>query len=108
MVARSARTREQLALATSMRTSGRSWSEIAGALRDRYGLGARIAMRVAHGWTQAEIRTAVVQPLARRPQDVQEHLLVLDPTGRSMTGRRLGPDRHVEIDSGRWELHRAE
>ncbi len=55
MVARSARAREQLALATSLRDSGRSWSEIAGALRDRYGLGARIAMRVAHGWTQAEV-----------------------------------------------------
>jgi hypothetical protein len=25
---------------------------------------------------------------------------VLDPTGRSMIGRRLGPDRHFEIDSG--------
>jgi hypothetical protein len=33
---------------------------------------------------------------------------VLDPTGRSMIGRWLGPDRHFEIDSGRWELHRAE
>src|SRR5690606_30046012 len=32
---------------------------------------------------------------------------VLDPTGRSMVGRWLGPDRHFEIDSGRWELHRA-
>lgn len=49
MVARSARTREQLALATSLRDAGRSWSEIASALRDRYGLGARIAMRVTHG-----------------------------------------------------------
>jgi transcriptional regulator with XRE-family HTH domain len=55
MVARSARTREQLALATSLRDAGRSWSEIAAALRDRYGLGARTAMRVAHGWTQAEV-----------------------------------------------------
>jgi hypothetical protein len=25
-----------------------------------------------------------------------------------MTGRWLGPDRHFEIDSGRWELHRCE
>lgn len=32
---------------------------------------------------------------------------VLDPTGRTMTGRWLGPDRHFEIDSGRWVLHRA-
>jgi transcriptional regulator with XRE-family HTH domain len=55
MVARSARAREQLALATSLRDAGRSWAEIAAALRDRYGLGARIAMRVAHGWTQAEV-----------------------------------------------------
>ncbi|TQM16117.1 DNA-binding protein [Pseudonocardia kunmingensis] len=33
--------------------------------------------------------------------------LVLDPTGRSMTGRWLGPDRNFEIDSGRWVLQRA-
>ena len=33
---------------------------------------------------------------------------VLDPTGRSMIGRWLGPDRHFAIDSGHWELHRAE
>jgi hypothetical protein len=33
---------------------------------------------------------------------------VLDPTGRSMIGRWLGPDRHFEIDSGRWELRRAQ
>jgi transcriptional regulator with XRE-family HTH domain len=55
MVARSARAREQLALAASLRDAGRSWTEIAAALRDRYRLDARIAMRVAHGWTQAEV-----------------------------------------------------
>jgi transcriptional regulator with XRE-family HTH domain len=52
---RSARLREQIGLAGSLRAEGRTWSEIAAALRDRYGLNARVAMRVAHGWTQAEV-----------------------------------------------------
>jgi hypothetical protein len=54
MVARSARFREQLALADTLRADGRTWNEIAGALRERYGLNARVAMRLAHGWTQAD------------------------------------------------------
>jgi hypothetical protein len=33
--------------------------------------------------------------------------LVLDPAGRSMSGRWLGPDRNFEIDSGQWRLQRA-
>ncbi|MFC4942200.1 hypothetical protein [Pseudonocardia sp. GCM10023141] len=32
---------------------------------------------------------------------------VLDPTGRSMTGKWLGPDRSFRIDSGDWEPTRA-
>jgi hypothetical protein len=58
MVARSARHREQLALAESLRADGRTWSHVAAALRTRYGLNARVAMRVAHGWTQAEAAQA--------------------------------------------------
>ncbi|TWF75816.1 hypothetical protein FHX44_111701 [Pseudonocardia hierapolitana] len=58
MVARSARLREQLALAESLRTDGRPWSEVAAALRTRYGLNARVAMRIAHGWTQTETAQA--------------------------------------------------
>lgn len=54
MTSRGARRQEQRELAHSLRTHGRSWSEIATALRDRYGLGARLAMRVAHEWSQAE------------------------------------------------------
>jgi hypothetical protein len=53
MVARSARLREQLALAESLRADGRARTEIATTLRDRYGLNARVALRLAHGWTQA-------------------------------------------------------
>ncbi|GAA5118688.1 helix-turn-helix transcriptional regulator [Pseudonocardia adelaidensis] len=58
MVARSARLREQLALAESLRADGRTWSEAAAALRTRYGLNARVAMRIAHGWTQADTAQA--------------------------------------------------
>jgi len=41
-----------------LRAQGRSWSEIATALRDRYGLTARVAMRVAHDWSQADAASA--------------------------------------------------
>ncbi len=33
--------------------------------------------------------------------------LMLDPTGRTMTGRWLGPDKAFTVDSGRWTLTRA-
>ncbi len=33
--------------------------------------------------------------------------LVVDPTGRSMTGRWLGPDKQFVINSGHWSLTRA-
>ncbi|OLT10709.1 hypothetical protein BJF78_05205 [Pseudonocardia sp. CNS-139] len=33
--------------------------------------------------------------------------LVLDPTGRTMTGRWLGPDKAFAIGTGSWELTRA-
>lgn len=34
-------------------------------------------------------------------------MLVLDPTGRSMRGRWLGPDRDFTVDSGSWTLTRG-
>jgi hypothetical protein len=33
--------------------------------------------------------------------------LVVDPVGRSMVGRWLGPDKHFTINSGRWALTRS-
>jgi transcriptional regulator with XRE-family HTH domain len=55
MVARSARRQEQLGLAASLRAGGAGPVQIAAALRDRYGLNGRVAMRTAHGLTQAEL-----------------------------------------------------
>jgi hypothetical protein len=54
MTARSARRQEQLELAASLRAEGRTWIAIGTALQDRYGLNALVAMRLAHGWGQAE------------------------------------------------------
>jgi hypothetical protein len=68
MVARSARLREQLALGESLRADDRTWTDIATALRTRYGLNARVAMRLAHGWTQAE---AAQQWNRRWPDDLK-------------------------------------
>ena len=58
MVARSARRREQLALGAELRAHGVGWAGIAAMLRDRYGLNARVAMRLAHGWGQADAAEA--------------------------------------------------
>jgi hypothetical protein len=54
VTSRGARRQEQRELARSLRAQGRSWSEVAAALRDRYALTARVAMRVAHEWSQAD------------------------------------------------------
>lgn len=52
------RRHEHRQLANSLRAQGRSWPEIAASLRDRYGLPARVAMRIAHGWSQADAAAA--------------------------------------------------
>jgi transcriptional regulator with XRE-family HTH domain len=54
-VARSARRQEQAALAAELRRRDRSLAEIASTLRDRYGVNARLAVRTARGWSQAEV-----------------------------------------------------
>lgn len=58
MTSRSARRQEQLALARSLRTEGESWAAIAAVLRDRYDVNGRVAMRLAHGWGQADAAAA--------------------------------------------------
>lgn len=49
-----------------MRAEGRSWVEIADLLRERYDVNARVAMRWAHGWTQADVAR---EWCARWPED---------------------------------------
>jgi hypothetical protein len=44
--------REQLV--GSLRAAGKSWVEVAEALRQRYRFNARVALRYAHGWSQRE------------------------------------------------------
>jgi hypothetical protein len=58
MTSRSGRRQEHRELARTLRERGRSWPEIAAALRERYGLPARVAMRVAHDWSQADAAAA--------------------------------------------------
>jgi hypothetical protein len=38
----------------SLRAEGKSWVEVAEALRQRYRFNARVALRYAHGWSQRE------------------------------------------------------
>lgn len=46
---------EQRSLVADMRGRGASWSEISRAIRERYGVNARVAMRAAHGWSQDDV-----------------------------------------------------
>jgi hypothetical protein len=47
--------RERAELSARLRAAGRTWPEIAEAFRSRYRLNARVAMRLAHGWSQREV-----------------------------------------------------
>jgi hypothetical protein len=58
VTSRGARRQEQRELARSLRAEDTPWPEIAAALRGRYGLGARLAMRMAHDWSQADAAAA--------------------------------------------------
>ena len=51
--ARSSR-QQQARLVAELRTQGRTWAEVADMLRARCGVNMRTALRLAHGWTQAQ------------------------------------------------------
>lgn len=58
MTSRGGRRQEHRELARALRAEGREWPDIAAVLRERYGLPARVAMRVAHDWSQADAAAA--------------------------------------------------
>jgi len=55
MDGRSGHRQEQIELAGELREQGHSWTAISAALRSQYGVNARVAMRLAHGWGQADV-----------------------------------------------------
>jgi hypothetical protein len=58
MVVRSARRQEQLTLARELRGQGKPAQAVSALLREQYGVNARVAMRLAHGWGQADVAAA--------------------------------------------------
>lgn len=45
---------EQAHLAAELRSRGRTWVEVAGIFRKKYRVNARVALRLAHGWSQRQ------------------------------------------------------
>ncbi len=45
---------EQLLLSTSLREKHLSWAQVADVFRQRYGVSARVGLRLAHGWSQRQ------------------------------------------------------
>lgn len=46
------------ALVAELRGHGRTWVEVAAALRERFHLNARVALWMAHGWSQSQVAQA--------------------------------------------------
>lgn len=60
------RRKEQADLAARLRAEGYSWAEVAGAFRLRYHVNARVALRLARGWSQTR---AAAEWTTRWPDD---------------------------------------
>lgn len=65
---------ERAELAARMRAEGLTWAEIATVLRARYGVNARVAPRLARGWSQREVADRWTarwpdDPMTRKPSN---------------------------------------
>jgi hypothetical protein len=62
------RKQAQIQHASALRADGLTWGEVAAAFRDEYRVNARVALRLAHGWSQSEVADRWNQ---RWPEDLK-------------------------------------
>lgn len=92
MGARGSLKRELAELREAMRAGGRTWREIAAVISDCHGVNARTALRLAHGWTQAEVADRYNAAWPDAPPKNFRHISYWEnwePGGRSVSSARM-------------------